>query len=111
MNPYTKRVVEMIKSIPPGYVMTYGQVAELAGNRRGARQVVRILHTLSHVHQLPWHRVINAKGEIAIQDDTARLFQSASLQAEGVEVTLEGKVDLMKYRYMPDFMGEEADWM
>lgn len=111
MNPYTKRVVEMIKSIPPGYVMTYGQVAELAGNRRGARQVVRILHTLSHVHQLPWHRVINAKGEIAIQDDRARLFQSASLQAEGVEVTPEGKVDLMKYRYMPDFMGEETDWM
>ena len=46
--------------------MTYGQIATLAGSPRGARQVVRVLHTLSEKYKLPWHRVINSKGEISI---------------------------------------------
>ncbi|SEK74772.1 methylated-DNA-protein-cysteine methyltransferase related protein [Paenibacillus sp. cl141a] len=101
MQPFTKRVIEVIQSIPEGYVMTYGQVARLAGSPRGARQVVRILHTLSHIHKLPWHRVINAKGEIAIQDDESRLMQELYLQDEGVAVNHKGIIDLEKYRYDP----------
>ena len=61
MNPFTERVIQIIQSIPAGRVMTYGQVAAAAGNRRGARQVARILHTMSQKHALPWHRIINAK--------------------------------------------------
>lgn len=79
--------------------MTYGQVAEQAGSRRGARQVVRILHSLSGIHKLPWHRVINAKGEIAITDEEARYSQIRFLEEEGIEVSAEGRIDLEKYRF------------
>ncbi|OBZ10207.1 MGMT family protein [Bacillus sp. FJAT-26390] len=99
MQPFTKRVIEIIKAIPKGTVMTYGQIAEQAGSRRGARQVVRILHSLSSIHQLPWHRVVNAKGEIAIRDEEARYMQSFYLNEEGVETSKDGRVDLDKYRH------------
>ena len=52
MNPFTERVIQIIKSIPAGKVMTYGQIAKEAGSPRGARQVVRILHTMSAKHKL-----------------------------------------------------------
>ncbi|WP_028608500.1 MGMT family protein [Paenibacillus harenae] len=99
MQPYTQRVIEVIKAIPEGYVMTYGQVAGQAGSPRGARQVVRILHSMSESHNLPWHRVVNAKGEIAIKDEEARYRQTLYLSGEGVEVSGSGRIDLEKYRY------------
>ncbi|MGV2806708.1 DNA methyltransferase, partial [Clostridium perfringens] len=57
--------------------------------------------TLSHIHKLPWHRVVNAKGEIAIKDDESRLMQELYLQDEGVVVNPKGIIDLEKYRYDP----------
>ncbi|NMO79844.1 MGMT family protein [Niallia alba] len=66
MRPFTKKVVEIIADIPEGKVMTYGQIAAIAGSPRGARQVVRILHTLSEKYQLPWQRVLNSKGCIGL---------------------------------------------
>jgi methylated-DNA-protein-cysteine methyltransferase-like protein len=102
MKPFTLQVVGIIKSIPEGYVMTYGQIAELAGSPRGARQVVRILHALTQTYELPWHRVINAKGEIAIKDDEARFVQKYDLQKEGVVVDDNGCVELERFRFIPD---------
>ncbi|MCS7459679.1 MGMT family protein [Paenibacillus doosanensis] len=110
MQPFTKRVIEIIQAIPEGYVMTYGQIAELAGSRRGARQVVRILHSLSQAHRLPWHRVVNAKGEIAIQDEEGRFLQTLHLSGEGVPVNGEGKIDLEAYRYVPKQGPGAAAW-
>ncbi|QJD85427.1 MGMT family protein [Cohnella herbarum] len=101
MQPFTKRVVEIIKGIPEGYVMTYGQIAETAGSPRGARQVVRILHSLSAKHDLPWHRVVNVKGEIAIQDGESKYMQQHYLENEGVEFGLNGLIDLEVYRFNP----------
>lgn len=101
MKPFTSRVIEIIKSIPVGYVMTYGQIAELAGSARGARQVVRILHTMSTPYDLPWHRVVNAKGEVAIKDDESRFQQIVYLRDEGVISDENGLIDLDKYRYRP----------
>ena len=98
MNPFTSKVVEIIRNIPEGRVMTYGQIAEMAGSRRAARQVVRILHSLSRAYDLPWHRVVNAKGEIAIKDDEGRFMQTVHLRSEGVEVDDEGRIELEKYR-------------
>ncbi|CAM3308465.1 MGMT family protein [Paenibacillus lupini] len=106
LQPYTMRVIETIKQIPEGKVMTYGQIAALAGSSRGARQVVRILHSLSSIHQLPWHRVVNAKGEIAIQEDESRMIQQHLLEAEGVEVGRSGRIDLARFRYEPDVAPE-----
>jgi methylated-DNA-protein-cysteine methyltransferase related protein len=103
MKPYTLQVIKIIKSIPEGYVMSYGQIAELAGSARGARQVVRILHSMSKAYELPWHRVVNAKGQIAITDDESRFQQIIYLRDEGVEVDDNGQIELAIYRFIPDF--------
>lgn len=97
MQDFTKQVIQIIQSIPPGAVMTYGQVSAAAGNRRGARQVSRILHTMSQKHELPWHRVINAKGEISFTKNNQR----DRLEAEGIVFNIQGKVDLERYRWFP----------
>lgn len=97
MNLFTERVIRIIQDIPAGYVMTYGQVAATAGSPRGARQVVRILHTMSKKHKLPWHRIINAQGEISFTVKDQREL----LEAEGIDFGLKGKVDLTIYRWFP----------
>lgn len=109
MTPFTERVIQIIQSIPNGKVMTYGQVAALAGNPRGARQVVRILHSMSRKYNLPWHRIINAKGEVAIKDAEGSFTQKDRLLSEGIILTDSGKVDLSVYRYHPivDWVAEE----
>jgi len=101
MQPFTAAVIRIIRAIPAGKVMTYGQVAAAAGQPRAARQVVRILHSMSEAHALPWHRVVNRLGEIAIGDPDGRMSQELSLDAEGV-TTISGRVDLAEYRYEPE---------
>ena len=105
MEPFTERVVEIIKGIPEGKVMTYGQIAKLAGSPRGARQVVRVLHTLSGKYKLPWHRVINSKGEISIVDYESRNLQKAFLESEGVIITIHNTINLNEFQYhqYPEF--------
>jgi methylated-DNA-protein-cysteine methyltransferase-like protein len=102
MSPFTAKVIEIIKEIPEGKVMTYGQIARLAGSPRGARQVVRILHSMSAKYGLPWHRVINSKGEIAVKDDESNSLQKLFLQGEGVELDGENRINLERYQYHPD---------
>lgn len=99
---FTENVVELIRSIPEGKVMTYGQIARLAGSPRAARQVVRILHSMSSKHKLPWHRVINAKGEIGFRDDEQYAVQKLSLESEGVEFVGDRHINLERCRYCPD---------
>jgi len=98
MTPFTQKVITIIREIPEGKVMTYGQIAALAGSPRAARQVVRILHSMSKKYQLPWHRVINSKGQIAIKNDEFYQVQMINLQMEGVEVRC-GRINLAKYLY------------
>jgi methylated-DNA-protein-cysteine methyltransferase-like protein len=102
MTPFTQRVIDIIKAIPPGYVMTYGQVAAEAGSPRGARQVVRILHSMGEKYELPWHRVVNARGEIALTDEESRFMQQHYLGEEGIVLDSHGRIDLERYRYVPD---------
>lgn len=99
MQPFTERAIKIIAHIPRGKVMTYGQIAALAGSPRGARQVARLLHSMSRKHALPWHRVVNAQGKIAVQDEETRFAQLHFLQEEGVEVDLNGVIDLKCYQY------------
>ncbi|SDX32055.1 MGMT family protein [Paenibacillus sp. CF384] len=102
MTPFTAQVIAVISKIPSGTVMTYGQIAAEAGSPRGARQVVRILHSMSEKHGLPWHRVINGKGEIAIGDGDGRYMQRVLLEGEGVYVSPAGTIDLGEFRYEPE---------
>lgn len=98
MQPFTDQVIQIIKDIPSGQVMTYGQIAAWAGSPRAARQVVRILHSMSRKYNLPWHRVINAQGKVSIQDEESFMLQIMFLQSEGVEVSEVGYVDLTQYQ-------------
>lgn len=101
MNPFTQRVIAIIQGIPEGRVMTYGQIAGLAGSPRGARQVVRILHSSSGKYGLPWHRVVNARGEIGLRQEEGRMLQLLYLRHEGVEVDDNGQLDLERWRFLP----------
>ncbi|MEK4027210.1 MGMT family protein [Pseudobacillus sp. FSL P4-0506] len=97
LRPFTIEVIRILKEIPSGYVVTYGQVARMAGSPRAARQVVRILHSMSRKYKLPWHRVVNAKGEIVVPDDNSRKLQRLLLEDEGVPFTKDGRVDLKQF--------------
>ncbi|AZB44116.1 MGMT family protein [Bacillus sp. FJAT-42376] len=99
MEPFTERVIHILRNIPEGKVMTYGQIAFAAGSPRAARQVVRILHSMSRKHNLPWHRVINSKGELSIKDEHVLERQQKALTMEGVIINDGKKIDLEKYQY------------
>lgn len=104
MTPFTKQVIAIIAAIPEGKVMTYGQIAAHAGSPRAARQVVRILHSMSRKERLPWHRVVNAKGEISIPDEHSRMMQETELISEGVEFQLNGTINLKQFGHEPDLV-------
>ena len=87
----------VVSEIPAGKVTTYGQVAEMAGLPRGARIVGNVLSQLPPGGHLPWHRVINSKGEISFPHGTSRYqTQRELLEAEGI-VFLNQKVSLKDY--------------
>ncbi|PEK98553.1 MGMT family protein [Bacillus sp. AFS017336] len=109
MESFTSRAIEIIKNIPIGKVMTYGQVAKLAGSPRGARQIVRILHSMTQKYQLPWHRVLNSKGKIGIQDEVGALKQKELLQNEGVKFIDEKTIDLKEYQVALVLEKEDVD--
>jgi len=110
MQPFTAKVIETIQAIPPGKVMTYGQIAKVAGSPRGARQVVRILHSMTDKYNLPWHRVINAKGIIAITDTEGSHLQKELLEKEGVTVSADLKVELAIFQLRDEEMIDDRAW-
>jgi len=97
INNFTEQTIDIIKGIPKGKIMTYGQIARLSGSPRAARQVVRILHSMSQKHSLPWHRVINSKGELSFRDDEQKLL----LRIEGVEIKDGHFVSLEQFQFHP----------
>jgi len=93
----TKRIYEAVKKIPEGKVATYGQVAEMAGDRKMARAVGNALHKNPDPLNIPCFRVVNSQGKLA----GGFAFggeekQAMLLRAEGV-IVKDGKVDLDKY--------------
>jgi methylated-DNA-protein-cysteine methyltransferase-like protein len=97
-----ERIYAVVRRIPCGKVATYGQVAELAGAPRHARQVGYALHALSPESTLPWHRVINARGEVSLRAVSGcDELQYQLLEEEGVEITGGGRIDLERYRWRP----------
>ena len=97
MTETTLYIVKAIKAIPKGKVSSYRDIALAAGLPNGARQTVRVLHSLSGKFDLPWHRVIRANGTIALKEGEGRELQIALLRSEGVEVSATGKVDMKRY--------------
>ena len=95
------RVFTVLAAVPSGTVVTYGQLAKLAGLPNGARQVGHILGNLPTDTQLPWHRVINAAGKISLGEESQGFKkQKARLQQEGI-VFNNNRVSLKKYNWQP----------
>ncbi len=93
----SRRIYEAVKRIPKGQVATYGQVAELAGDRKMARAVGNALHKNPDPQGIPCFRVVNAKGELSGEFAFGgKGAQERLLIADGVEVK-DGRVDLEKY--------------
>jgi methylated-DNA-protein-cysteine methyltransferase-like protein len=99
--PFTERALPIIRSIPKGRVASYGQIAALSGSPKAARQIVRILHTLSTREKLPWHRVIGSGGRISLPKGAGLEEQKARLEAEGVRVAADGSIDLERFSWTP----------
>lgn len=97
VSAFTEKVIHIISNIPKGKVLSYGMIATLAGSPRGARQVVRILHTQSKKYNLPWHRVVNSKGKISINDPMFYDKQKFLLESEGIIFSRDDKIDFNKY--------------
>lgn len=100
------RVYAVVRTVPEGCVTTYGDVASALGSPRVARHVGWALSALTD-DSVPWHRVINAKGEISGRGDLGRAdLQRHLLEAEGVTFR-NHKVDLKQHRYR--FVPGEAE--
>ena len=96
---WVKTVWHVVKGIPRGHVLTYGEVARLAGMSRAARRVSQAMRRAPRGMKLPWHRVINAQGKISIPPDSpGHQRQKELLESEGV-VFLNGKIDLARFGY------------
>ena len=87
----SERIIEVIKEIPKGHVLSYKEVGELAGHPNAARLVARLLSNSSYKHNLPWWRVVNSKLEISIKNPSGRLMQKELLESEGI-VFINGKI-------------------
>ncbi|MBY9011344.1 MAG: MGMT family protein [Candidatus Lokiarchaeota archaeon] len=96
-SDFTQDVIKIIKNIPVGKVLTYGKIAKLAGNPRAARQVSWLLHSSTKKYNLPWHRVINSQGKIALKSEDGKDYQKILLKKEGIEFVERNKVDLKKF--------------
>ena len=103
MHSLTVEIIEIIRDIPVGKVSSYGRIAALAGNPCAARQVARILHTYGEKENLPWWRIINAAGQIALKPGNGFEEQCDLLEAEGVEVSSKGRINLEPYLWAPDW--------
>lgn len=91
---------ETVKHIPKGKIATYGEVAEQSGLPNHARLVGYALHNLPQHTRIPWHRVINSKGEISLRTvGENHLKQRRLLEKEGVKF-IKNKVDLRKYGWL-----------
>jgi methylated-DNA-protein-cysteine methyltransferase-like protein len=93
MKDSTCRIIEQLLAVPKGKVSSYKDIALKAGIQNGARQTVRVLHSMSEKYNLPWYRIIRSNGQIALTGEGMKL-QITLLRSEGVKVSKDGKVDM-----------------
>jgi methylated-DNA-protein-cysteine methyltransferase related protein len=105
-----QQIYDVVRKVPIGKVLTYGQVAELAGLYGKARLVGYALFRVELASDIPWQRVVNAKGEISYSEARSGgdYLQKTLLEQEGIEFKQNNSIDLKKYRWQPplDLMDE-----
>lgn len=96
------RIHAVVRRIPRGRVATYGQVARLAGLGAQPRLVGYALAALPDETAIPWHRVVNARGEVSRRATPgAERLQRALLEHERVRFDARGRIDLDRHRWRP----------
>jgi len=99
MTDTTRKIIEQILAVPNGKVSSYSGIALKAGLANGARQTVRVLHSMSEKYNLPWHRIIRSNGSIALAEGEGRELQISLLRREGVKVSDNGRVDMDEFAW------------
>jgi methylated-DNA-protein-cysteine methyltransferase-like protein len=96
---WVQSVWQVVEDIPRGHVLTYGEVARLAGMSRAARRVSQAMRRAPRSRKLPWHRVVNAAGKISFPlDSEGYRQQKKRVECEGV-VFVKGRIDLERHGY------------
>ena len=95
-------ICAVIRRIPKGWVATYGQVAAMAGLPRRARLVGYVLQHLDPAIKIPWHRVVNAKGEVSysLSRNGGDAIQRRLLEKEGIEFDDKNRFNLERFRWL-----------
>ena len=100
IKPVDKRIIELIKSVPKGYVATYGSIARRAGENINPRRVGYVLRKYSGDDTKNWYRIINSAGKISVSKTTPLYtIQKQLLEKEGVVFSKTDKVDLNVFQY------------
>ena len=112
MHRTYERIYAAVKRIPRGRVATYGQIAALAGMPRQPRQVGYALHAMPESRSIPWHRVINARGEVSTRSSRSapgiEATQRLLLEREGVEFDAASRVSLCRFGWQPRLRATSA---
>jgi methylated-DNA-protein-cysteine methyltransferase related protein len=97
-----EKICAVVRRIPLGWVATYGQVAAMAGMPRRARLVGRVLQHLDPTTKIPWHRVVNAKGEVSysLSRNGGDILQRRLLEKEGIRFDNKNRLDLERCRWL-----------
>ena len=99
---YRSPVYELVRQIPPGRVMNYGQIAMVLGDGYTARTVGYVMHGADN-DSVPWQRVINSQGKCSTGRLTIPInLQQELLEAEGIEFNAAGRCDMSKFQWWPE---------
>ncbi len=103
MTPFQEAVLSVVRLVPAGKVVSYGQVAAYVGTPRAARQVGWIMRSLEGAPDFPWWRVLNNSGTITIKGNLHNdaLMQKKHLEAEGIHISESYQLDMNEYRFRP----------
>lgn len=101
-SKYRERVYEIVREIPVGRVMTYGQIAEILGEGCTPRTIGYVMHA-ADTEKIPWQRVINSQGACSTGKMTMPInIQQKILEDEGIEFNAKGRCDLKIYLWLPE---------
>ncbi|MFN3454931.1 MAG: MGMT family protein [Pseudobdellovibrio sp.] len=99
LTPFSQSVINFVKRIPHGRVATYGQIAEYVRRPDAVRGVSWILHSCSKEYELPWHRVVNKKGEISFRIGTSDFKKQKNLLLKEKIKIVDNKIDLKIFQW------------
>lgn len=99
---FNQRVWELVGTIPQGKVASYGQIAAMLGQPKKSRHIGFALHQTPDGMVLPWHRVINGKGQLSFAVNSEQyLLQKAMLEAELIRFKDNNHIDFREYGWRP----------